>query len=71
MVVAIGEADAVREARRQAAGLDNVMFVPGSPDELPWGDGFFSRVIDLVGSWPDPERVRREVARVTANSEGG
>lgn len=65
IVVAMGEDDAVREARKAGRDLENVMFVPGAPDEIPWSDGFFTRVIDLVGSWPEPDRVRSEIARVT------
>jgi hypothetical protein len=70
LLVAIGEDDAVRLARMAACDLDNVMFVPGAPDELPWQDGFFTVVIDTVGRWPDPEKVRREIARVTAAAGG-
>jgi|ERR1017187_5367830 Methyltransferase domain len=66
LLVAIGEDDAVRSARKAARDLDNVLFVPGAPDELPWRDGFFTVVIDTAGKWPDPDKVRREIARVTA-----
>jgi ubiquinone/menaquinone biosynthesis C-methylase UbiE len=69
LLVAIGEDGAVRLARKAARDLDNVMFVPGPPDELPWRDGFFTVVIDAVGEWPDPEKVRREIARVTASGK--
>jgi hypothetical protein len=65
ILVAMGEDEAVRQARKAARHLENVMFVPGAPDEIPWRDGFFTRVIDLVGDWPEPERVRSEIARVT------
>jgi hypothetical protein len=65
LVVVIGNADAVCEARKATSHLDNAMFVPGTPDELPWRDGFFTRVIDTVGTWPDAERVLSEISRVT------
>ena len=65
LLVAIGDGDAVREARKATRHLENVMFVPGTPDELPWSDGFFTRVIDTVGIWSDPDKVRREIDRVT------
>jgi hypothetical protein len=66
VLVALGEEERVREARRAARDLHNVMFVPGTPDEIPWDDGFFTRVVDLVGHWPSPDRVRLEIERVTA-----
>ncbi len=70
LLVVMAEGDAVYEARKAARDLDNVMVVPGTPDELPWRDGFFTRVVDTVGKWPDEEKVRREVQRVTGASEG-
>ncbi len=69
LLVAIGEDSAVREARKSAQQFDNVMFVPGEPDELPWRDGFFTRVIDLAGNWLNPDKVRAEVQRVTHRSD--
>jgi hypothetical protein len=66
LIVAFGDAEQVREARRSARDLENVMFVPATPDEIPWPDGFFTRVIDLIRRWPSPERVESEIRRVTA-----
>jgi len=72
LVVLMAEGESVYAARRAARDLDNVMVVPGTPDELPWRDGFFTRVIDMVGNWPDGDRVRNEIKRVTAApSQGG
>jgi hypothetical protein len=69
ILVAIGDADEVRTSRREFCDLLNVMFVPGTPDEIPWQDGFFSRVIDTRdGNWPDPAKVAAEIARVTARA---
>ena len=51
---------------RALCDLENVMVVPGTPDELPWRDGFFTRIIDTVGNWPEAEKVRRELERVTS-----
>ena len=70
VIVAFGDSEKVREARRAARDLENVMFVPATPDEIPWPDGFFTRVVDLVGEWPSPERVHAEVQRVTARAAG-
>src|SRR5690242_13927079 len=67
ILVAMDGAAKVREARREFRDLSNVMFVPGTPDEIPWQDAFFTRVIDTHdGDWPDPQRVAAEVKRVAA-----
>ena len=67
LLVAIGAATDVGPARKAAREFDNVMFVPGTPGELPWRDGFFTRVIDMGAAWPNPERVAREIQRVTGD----
>ena len=64
-LVVMAEGDALYEARRAAREFDNVMFVPGSPDDLAWRDGFFTRVVDIVGNWENPGKVQREIQRVT------
>src|SRR5262245_55748149 len=52
-VVGLGDADGVRGARRAAADLDNVMFVPATPDDIPWRDGFFTLVVETRAAGPD------------------
>src|SRR5947209_9955796 len=65
LLVAISDAEQVRAARREFNDVTNAMFVPGTPDDIPWQDGFFTRVIDTRdGDWPNPERVSVEVKRV-------
>jgi len=65
ILVAIGDAEQVRAARREFRDLTNVMFVPGTPDQIPWQDGFFTRVIDnREGDWSNPQRVAAELKRV-------
>ncbi len=67
VLVAIDEPEKIGSARREFRDLMNVMFVPGTPDEIPWQDGFFTRVIDTrQGDWPNAQRVAAEVARVLA-----
>jgi hypothetical protein len=69
VLVAIDGAEKVRLSRREFRDLPNVMFVPGTPGEIPWHDGFFTRVIDARdGNWPDPAKVAAEIARVTARA---
>ena len=66
VIVGLGDAEQVRAARRLARDRVNVMFQPGAPDEIPWQDGFFSKVVDLKGAWERPEETARDVARVLA-----
>ena len=39
--------DSVRLARRLSAEIDNLMFVLGSPDQIPWQGDFFTKVLCL------------------------
>jgi ubiquinone/menaquinone biosynthesis C-methylase UbiE len=57
--------DNVRQARRLSVDLENVMFVLGSPEEIPWQEAFFSLVLCgiAVQDWP---RAAHEISRVTA-----
>ena len=66
LVVGIDKSDeAVREARRQSASIDNVMFAIGAPEEIPWKENYFSLVLcnAPVEDW---KRAVAEVFRVTA-----
>ncbi len=56
----------VRHARSNCADLPHVMVVPGSVDEIPWENDFFTRVISVESAyyWPDPAAGLREVFRV-------
>ena len=56
----------VWQARKLLADIENVMFVPGSPEEIPWQEDFFSAVLSTTPPWPDPPRAAREIHRVTA-----
>jgi hypothetical protein len=66
VLVVIDDGERVRASRREFRDLTNVMFVPGTPGEIPWRDGFFTRVIDTrQGDWPNPHRVAAEITRIT------
>lgn len=68
-VVALGNREDVYAARRAAACHANVMIHPGPPEEIPFSDGFFSKVAGSHAGWRNPARVAAEVARVL--SPGG
>lgn len=44
-LVALGEPGEVDEARRAMLDFDNVMFVEASPDNVPWRDQFFTKIV--------------------------
>jgi hypothetical protein len=69
LVVVLGSDEQVSHGRRQHSGLDNVMFVAASPDDIPWQDGFFSRVLDPAGLCVDSPKVAMEMARVLASND--
>jgi len=61
----------VRHARQNSADFDNLVFIVGAVDEIPWEPNFFQRAISVESSyyWPDAARGMREIFRVLA--EGG
>ena len=54
-------------ARKLAVEIENVMFVLGAPEEVPWQEGFFSLVV-CDATTPNWTRAAREIFRVTAGS---
>jgi arsenite methyltransferase len=56
----------VRVARRGSASFDNVLFVTGEAEEIPWEANFFSHAISVESSyyWPDPAAGIKEIFRV-------
>jgi hypothetical protein len=58
LLVGLGADDEVREARREFADLDNVMFVVGGRSEIPWQSHFFSVMVDAHGGEPTAEMLR-------------
>ena len=49
LLVGLGDQSAIRNARRELADCDNVLFAPGARDEIPWRDGFFTVIFDTGG----------------------
>lgn len=61
----------VRRARQKGIEFDNLVFIVGAAEEIPWESNFFSKVISVESSyyWPDPAKALREAFRVLR--EGG
>jgi len=45
VLVAIGSRDEVDKARASMADFDNVMFVDAAPDQIPWREAYFSKIV--------------------------
>jgi ubiquinone/menaquinone biosynthesis C-methylase UbiE len=56
----------IRHARRASVDFENLMFVTGEVEEIPWEPNFFSHVISVESSyyWPDPGAGIRGIFRV-------
>jgi ubiquinone/menaquinone biosynthesis C-methylase UbiE len=56
----------IKQAQRSTDGLDNLTFLTGGVDLIPWQDDFFTRAISVESAyyWPDPARGVREIFRV-------
>ena len=48
-LVGVGTGEQVRAARREFADLENVMFVTGSREEIPWQEHWFTLIVDAEG----------------------
>jgi arsenite methyltransferase len=60
----------VHHAREASVAAENLVFVVGAVEEIPWEANFFTRVISVESSyyWPDPAKGLREIYRVVAES---
>jgi arsenite methyltransferase len=56
----------IHHARAASASFDNLIFVVGQVDEIPWEENFFSRAVSVESAyyWPDPAKSLREIQRV-------
>lgn len=66
ILVGIGTREEIAEARRAMVEIENIMFVPATPDEIPWQDGFFNWILDPRGTCESTPLAEREIARVLA-----
>ena len=58
----------IRRARSASKDFDNVMFVVGSADKIPWEENFFDKVLSVESFYyyPDQDRALHELFRVMA-----
>jgi len=58
----------VRRARAQSAEFENVMYVWGPADKIPWEENYFDKVLSVESFYyyPDQERALAELFRVMA-----
>ncbi len=58
----------VRRARSASKDFDNVMFVVGSAEKIPWEENFFDKVLSVESFYyyPDQDRALHELFRVLA-----
>ena len=68
IIAALAEGEEMYAARRELAGLENVLVTPGSAEDIPWKDEFFSLVADPAGRYTLSEGAQREMERVLAPS---
>jgi ubiquinone/menaquinone biosynthesis C-methylase UbiE len=56
----------IHHARAASVDFENLVFLVGQVDEIPWEANFFSRAISVESAyyWPDPARGLREIQRV-------
>lgn len=45
VLVALGDRDEVDRARQSMADFENVMFVDASPEQIPWREAYFSKIL--------------------------
>ena len=59
----------IHRAREASLQFENLVFVVGGVDEIPWEANFFSKAISVESSyyWPDPAKGLREIYRVLAD----
>ncbi len=58
----------IRRARSASRDFDNIMFIWGSAQKIPWEENFFDKVLSVESFYyyPDPHRVLHELFRVMA-----
>jgi len=58
----------IRRARAASRDFDNIMYVWGSAEKIPWEENYFDKVLSVESFYyyPDPDRALNELFRVMA-----
>jgi ubiquinone/menaquinone biosynthesis C-methylase UbiE len=58
----------IRRARGASREFDNIMYVWGSAEKIPWEENYFDKVLSVESFYyyPDPDRALNELFRVMA-----
>jgi ubiquinone/menaquinone biosynthesis C-methylase UbiE len=68
-IVGLDISDAmIRRARAASREFDNIMYVWGSAEKIPWEENYFDKVLSVESFYyyPDPDRALNELFRVMA-----
>ncbi len=58
----------IRQARQESKDFDNILYVWGSSQQIPWEENFFDKVLSVESFYyyPDQDRALKELFRVMA-----
>ena len=58
----------IRQARQESKEFENILYVWGSAQQIPWEENFFDKVLSVESFYyyPDQDRVLKELFRVMA-----
>jgi len=58
----------IRQARQESKDFDNILYVWGSAQQIPWEENFFDKVMSVESFYyyPDQDRALKELFRVMA-----
>ena len=58
----------IRQARHESKEFDNILYVWGSAQQIPWEENFFDKVLSVESFYyyPDQDRALKELFRVMA-----
>jgi hypothetical protein len=65
-LVALGDSEQVEEARSAFSEFDNLMFIDATPDQIPWREAFFTKILVPPHLGPLAHNFSNELHRVLA-----
>jgi hypothetical protein len=66
VLVAVGTREEVDSARASMVEFENVMFIEARPDQIPWREAYFTKIIVPVHLEPVVEPAGAELRRLLA-----